>query len=53
MPPSSSSRRCTPAGTSRIAAQAGGDTDTSRAYEYTDWNAVARFARQFAQRAKA
>lgn len=37
----------------RIAAQAGGDTDTSRDYDYTDWNAVARFARQFAQRAKA
>ena len=27
---------------------AGGETDTSRDYEYTDWNAVARFAREFA-----
>ena len=27
---------------------AGGDTDTSRDYEYTDWNAVERFATQFA-----
>jgi menaquinone-dependent protoporphyrinogen oxidase len=26
----------------------GGDTDTSRDYEYTDWNAVDDFARQFA-----
>jgi len=26
-----------------------GDTDTSRDYEYTDWNAVERFARDFAE----
>jgi menaquinone-dependent protoporphyrinogen oxidase len=34
---------------------AGGDTDMSRDYEYTDWNAVARFADAFATalRAKA
>jgi menaquinone-dependent protoporphyrinogen oxidase len=32
----------------RIAAQAGGDVDTSRDYEYTDWAAVDRFALQFA-----
>jgi menaquinone-dependent protoporphyrinogen oxidase len=29
---------------------AGGDTDTSRDYEYTDWDAVRRFAGGFAQR---
>jgi menaquinone-dependent protoporphyrinogen oxidase len=29
---------------------AGGDTDTSRDYEYTDWDAVERFAQTFAQR---
>lgn len=29
---------------------AGGDTDTSRDYEYTDWDAVERFADAFAQR---
>lgn len=34
----------------RIAAQAGGDTDTSRDYEYTDWNDLASFARQFGRR---
>jgi menaquinone-dependent protoporphyrinogen oxidase len=28
----------------------GGDTDTSRDYEYTDWGAVERFAETFAQR---
>jgi len=28
----------------------GGDTDTSRDYEYTDWDAVERFAETFAQR---
>lgn len=28
----------------RITAKAGGDTDTSRDYEYTDWNEVRRFA---------
>jgi menaquinone-dependent protoporphyrinogen oxidase len=31
-------------------ALAGGDTDASRDYEYTDWDAVARFAHAFAQR---
>jgi menaquinone-dependent protoporphyrinogen oxidase len=31
----------------RIAAKEGGDTDTSRDYEYTDWAAVDRFAREF------
>jgi len=30
----------------RIAAKEGGDTDTSRDYEYTDWRAVERFARE-------
>jgi menaquinone-dependent protoporphyrinogen oxidase len=29
----------------RIARNEGGDTDTSRDYEYTDWSAVDRFAR--------
>lgn len=29
---------------------AGGDTDTSRDYEYTDWDAVERFADAYAQR---
>jgi menaquinone-dependent protoporphyrinogen oxidase len=29
---------------------AGGETDTSRDYEYTDWKAVERFARDFAVR---
>lgn len=29
---------------------AGGDTDTSKDYEYTDWNAVDSFAETFAQR---
>lgn len=33
----------------RIAAKAGGDTDTSRDYEYTDWAAVERFARGLSQ----
>ena len=28
----------------------GGETDTSRDYEYTDWGAVERFAGEFAQR---
>ena len=37
----------------RIAAQAGGDTDTARDYEYTDWKALARFARKFAKGVKA
>lgn len=31
-----------------ISKHEGGDTDTSRDYEYTDWDAVARFARDFA-----
>lgn len=31
----------------RIAAGATGDTDTSRDYEYTDWDEVAAFARDF------
>jgi len=30
----------------------GGETDTSRDYEYTDWNAVDRFANEYAQRLK-
>jgi len=33
-----------------IVGTAGGDTDTSRDYEYTDWPAVERFAREFAAR---
>jgi menaquinone-dependent protoporphyrinogen oxidase len=33
----------------RIVAKAHGDTDTSRDYEYTDWEAVRRFAREFAR----
>jgi len=33
-----------------ISKMAGGDTDTSRDYEYTDWNALSDFARQFACR---
>lgn len=33
-----------------IAGLAGGDTDTSRDYEYTDWQAVARFAAKFSTR---
>lgn len=33
----------------RIAARAGGDTDTSRDYEYTDWNQVREFSRGFAK----
>lgn len=31
----------------RIAAKAGGGTDTTRDYEYTDWEALERFAREF------
>lgn len=34
----------------RIAAKAGGDTDTSRDYEYTDWADVDRFVDRFAAR---
>lgn len=33
----------------RISAKAGGGTDTSRDYEYTDWNDVRRFARSFVE----
>lgn len=33
----------------RIVAKAGGDTDTSRDYEYTDWNEVKAFAERFAR----
>jgi menaquinone-dependent protoporphyrinogen oxidase len=33
-----------------IVGHAGGDTDTARDYEYTDWDAVARFADTFVQR---
>jgi menaquinone-dependent protoporphyrinogen oxidase len=33
-----------------IVGHAGGDTDTTRDYEYTDWDAVERFADAFAQR---
>jgi menaquinone-dependent protoporphyrinogen oxidase len=35
----------------RISAHAGGDTDTSRDYEYTDWNAVDAFASEFVDQA--
>lgn len=31
----------------RIAGRASGDTDTARDYEYTDWNDVEAFAREF------
>ena len=31
----------------RIAAKAGGDTDTTRDYEYTDWEDLRRFTEQF------
>jgi menaquinone-dependent protoporphyrinogen oxidase len=34
----------------RIAAKAGGDTDTSRDYDYTDWNDVRAFAGEFGRR---
>ena len=33
-----------------IVGRAGGDTDTSRDYEYTDWDAVEGFARVFGRR---
>lgn len=33
-----------------IVGAAGGETDTSREYEYTDWDAVERFAEAFAAR---
>lgn len=34
----------------RIVAKAGGDTDTTRDYEYTDWNDLRAFAHDFARR---
>lgn len=34
----------------RITLKAGGDTDTSRDYEYTDWSDVRMFAEDFARR---
>jgi len=34
----------------RIVAKAGGDTDTSRDYEYTDWNDLAEFVRSVVPR---
>jgi menaquinone-dependent protoporphyrinogen oxidase len=37
----------------RIVAKAGGDTDTSRDYEYTDWEALRVFCEQFANRVAA
>ena len=37
----------------RIVAKAGGDTDTSRDYEYTDWGDLRRFADQFGARIRA
>lgn len=33
----------------RIVAKAGGDTDTTRDYEYTDWNDLRTFSREFAE----
>ncbi|MNC94612.1 Protoporphyrinogen IX dehydrogenase [menaquinone] [compost metagenome] len=36
----------------RIVAKAGGDTDTSRDYEYTDWNDLRAFAKEFIQQSK-
>ena len=35
----------------RICAKAGGDTDTERDFEYTDWEDVRRFAREFSSQA--
>ena len=37
----------------RIAAKAGGETDTSRDYDYTDWADVRAFADEFGRRIKA
>jgi len=37
----------------RISKKSGGDTDTSRDYEYTDWNAVSRFANDFSKKLRA
>ena len=34
----------------RIVSRAGGDTDTSRDYEYTDWKDLELFAHEFASR---
>lgn len=34
----------------RVARRYGGDTDTSRDYEYTDWDEVAAFAARVAER---
>ena len=34
----------------RVVAKAGGETDTSKDYVYTDWNAVRAFAEDFARR---
>jgi len=34
----------------RVVAKAGGDTDTTRDYEYTDWDELRAFARDFAGR---
>jgi len=34
----------------RIVSSAGGDTDTSKDYEYTDWNDVRNFAGEFGRR---
>ena len=36
-----------------IVAHAGGETDSSRDYEYTDWAVVDRFAEAFAERLQA
>ena len=36
----------------RIVAKQGGDTDTSRDYEYTDWNDVRAFAIEFGRRVR-
>lgn len=36
----------------RIARQAGGATDTSRDFEYTDWDQVRRFAQAFAEKVR-
>jgi menaquinone-dependent protoporphyrinogen oxidase len=33
----------------RLVAKAGGDTDTTRDYEYTDWNDLRTFSRDFAE----
>jgi menaquinone-dependent protoporphyrinogen oxidase len=37
----------------RIVAKAGGDTDTSRDYVYTDWDDVSAFAQEFGRRLQA